>query len=139
LRTSLKNPKSKRELFEFVAGLGNLFNELYQPFLDPTVNKTSYTKNERDFQLYRRGRYAEFNLVIDRGTKFGLQSEGRTESILMSLPTVAKWKYGWKPAPNSIEEKVVKYYLVPQDWVSFTKEEDLYQSKKEETKVQINN
>ncbi len=98
--------------------LGYAFTDLYKPFLDPSVNLASYTKEQRDFQLFRRGRYAEFNLVIDRGTKFGLQSEGRTESIMMSLPALAKWKYNWKPEPKSKEAEIVEFYLKPQDWVA---------------------
>lgn len=99
----------------FVEDTGVTFTELYRPFADGGRNAL-YTESERDFQLHRRGRYAEFNLVYDRGTKFGLQSQGRIESILMSMPASAKWRYDWRPAPGSPEAELAEFYLQPQDW-----------------------
>ncbi len=100
----------------FVEGLGRLFPDLYRPFTQRRGEP--FTTAQRDFQLHRRSRYAEFNLVWDRGTLFGLQSDGRTESILMSLPPLCKWIYGFKPDPGSAEEQLTEYFLKPRDWAS---------------------
>lgn len=100
----------------FVEGLGRLFPDLYRPFTARRAE--SFTEAQRAFQLHRRSRYAEFNLVWDRGTLFGLQSDGRTESILMSLPPLCKWLYGYVPAPGSDEERLTEYFLKPRDWAS---------------------
>src|SRR5258706_476179 len=88
----------------------------YLPILERR-RSAPYGERERAFQAYRRGRYVEFNLVYDRGTLFGLQSGGRTESILMSLPPVVNWRYDWKPEPGSAEEKLTTDFLQPRDWV----------------------
>jgi len=96
--------------------VGNHYIEAYLPIVQKRKN-TPYSDRERDFQLYRRGRYVEFNLVYDRGTLFGLQSGGRTESILMSMPPIARWKYNWQPEPGSPEARLYESYLKPQNWL----------------------
>ncbi len=101
--------------FAFMKSVG----DHYLPAYAPIVNKrkdTPYGDRERDFQLYRRGRYVEFNLVYDRGTLFGLQTGGRTESILMSLPPLVKWRYDWHPDPDTPEAKLYETFLTPKDW-----------------------
>jgi coproporphyrinogen III oxidase len=98
-----------------VRSVGDHFLTAYGPILERR-RAAPYGERERAFQAYRRGRYVEFNLVYDRGTLFGLQSGGRTESILMSLPPVAAWKYDWKPEPGSPEEKLYTDFLKPRDW-----------------------
>jgi coproporphyrinogen III oxidase len=106
--------------FEFsygvVRSLGDAFMPAYLPILERR-KAMPFGERERNFQLYRRGRYVEFNLVYDRGTLFGLQSGGRAESILMSLPPQAAWRYDWKPQPGSPEEKLYTDFLKPRDWV----------------------
>ena len=105
------------ECFDFMKSVGNHFSEAYLPIVRKRMS-TPYTGNEKNFQLYRRGRYVEFNLIHDRGTLFGLQSGGRTESILMSLPPTVKWSYQFKAKPDSQEEKLTSYFLKPRDWAS---------------------
>ncbi len=101
--------------FEFTRALGDAFVDAYLPIVERRKS-TLYGERERQFQLYRRGRYVEFNLVYDRGTLFGLQSGGRTESILMSLPPLVRWEYGLVVEPGSAEAKLAEY-LKPRDWV----------------------
>ncbi len=101
----------------FIKSVGDHYIPAYLPIVQKRKD-TAYTEQHRDFQLYRRGRYVEFNLVYDRGTLFGLQSGGRTESILMSLPPLVKWKYAWTPEAKSEEEKLYKHYLVAKDWLA---------------------
>jgi coproporphyrinogen III oxidase len=108
--------------FEFMKSVGDHYIEAYRPIVNRRKN-IAYGERERDFQLYRRGRYVEFNLVFDRGTLFGLQSGGRTESILMSLPPLVKWRYNWQPAVGSEEAKLYNY-LKPIDWLGNTHSND---------------
>ncbi len=102
--------------FAIAKSVGDHFIPAYMPILERRKDMP-YGERERDFQLYRRGRYVEFNLVIDRGTIFGLQTGGRTESILMSMPPLVKWRYGWHPEPGSPEAELYGKFLVPRDWV----------------------
>jgi len=102
--------------FDFLRSVGDHYIPGYLPILQRRKN-SPYGQRERDFQCYRRGRYVEFNLVYDRGTLFGLQSGGRTESILMSLPPVAHWRYNWQPTPGSTEEALYRDYLKPREWL----------------------
>ena len=113
---SPSTPWSFQRCFALAQSVGDAFLPAYLPLL-ARRHETSYGERERDFQAYRRGRYVEFNLVWDRGTLFGLQSGGRTESILMSLPPVVKWRYDWKPEPGSAEERLYTEFLVAKDWV----------------------
>lgn len=102
--------------FSLTRAVGDHFTQAYLPILERRRDH-SYGERERDFQAYRRGRYVEFNLVYDRGTLFGLQSGGRTESILMSLPPLVKWRYDWKPAAGTPEARLYEVFLVPREWV----------------------
>jgi coproporphyrinogen III oxidase len=102
--------------FDFLRSVGDHYPKAYLPIVQKRKS-TPYGEREREFQLYRRGRYVEFNLVYDRGTLFGLQSGGRTESILMSLPPVAHWRYNWKPEPGSAEDNLYQNFLKPRDWL----------------------
>jgi len=102
--------------FALTQAVGHAFIPAYLPVLEKRRD-TPYGERERDFQAYRRGRYVEFNLVWDRGTLFGLQSGGRTESILMSLPPVVKWRYDWQPEAGSPEAELYELFLQPRDWL----------------------
>jgi coproporphyrinogen III oxidase len=102
--------------FTIVQSVGDHFLPAYLPLCERRRD-IPYGERERDFQAYRRGRYVEFNLVWDRGTLFGLQSGGRTESILMSMPPVVKWRYDWRPEPESAEAALYADFLPPRDWV----------------------
>ena len=103
--------------FAFMQSVGDHYLPAYLPIVERRKD-TAYNDQQRKFQLYRRGRYVEFNLVYDRGTLFGLQSGGRTESILMSLPPVVNWQYNFQPEPGSSEAELTDYYLKPKDWLS---------------------
>ncbi len=102
--------------FTMLQNVGNAFIPAYAPIVEKRQTM-AYGERERDFQAYRRGRYVEFNLVWDRGTLFGLQSGGRTESILMSLPPIVKWRYDWQPEPDSFEAQLYRDFLIHRDWV----------------------
>ena len=102
--------------FGYLRAVGDGFLDAYLPIVERRRD-AAYGEREREFQLYRRGRYVEFNLVYDRGTLFGLQSGGRAESILMSLPPRVRWEYGWTPEPGSPEARLAEY-LRPRDWLA---------------------
>lgn len=102
---------------DFIISIGEHYIQAYQQIIERRKNQ-DYGERERQFQLYRRGRYVEFNLVYDRGTLFGLQSGGRTESILMSLPPQVNWRYNWRPEPGSAEAALYTDFLPPKDWIS---------------------
>jgi coproporphyrinogen III oxidase len=102
--------------FALVRSVGDHFVDAYAPIVERRRN-LSFGETERDFQAYRRGRYVEFNLVYDRGTLFGLQSGGRTESILMSLPPVVKWRYDWRPEGGTPEARLYTDFLTARDWI----------------------
>ena len=106
--------------FAFMRAVGEAFITAYQPIVERR-KQTPFTDVQRQFQLYRRGRYVEFNLVFDRGTLFGLQSGGRTESILMSMPPLVRWEYGFVPAEGSAEALLYQRYLQPQDWLGISR------------------
>ena len=103
--------------FELQRAVGDSFLQAYLPILQRRKD-TPYGEVERDFQAYRRGRYVEFNLVFDRGTLFGLQSNGRTESILMSMPPIVKWRYDWKPDTGSAEAALYSDFLIDKNWLN---------------------
>jgi coproporphyrinogen III oxidase len=102
--------------FAMMQSVGDSFIDAYLPLLERRKDMP-YGEHERDFQAYRRGRYVEFNLVFDRGTLFGLQSGGRTESILMSLPPVVKWRYDWQPQAGTPEAQLYSDFLPPREWI----------------------
>ncbi|MDO9621560.1 MAG: oxygen-dependent coproporphyrinogen oxidase [Moraxellaceae bacterium] len=102
--------------FAFMRAIGDAYCKAYIPILAKRKN-LPYGEREREFQLIRRGRYVEFNLVYDRGTLFGLQTGGRTESILMSLPTQVSWRYDWQPLPDSPESRLLTHFLTARDWL----------------------
>ncbi len=107
---------SLTDIFSFVKSTGSLFAPLYVSLIN--LNKsTVYSENEKKWQLLRRGRYVEFNLVYDRGTKFGLDTNGRTESILMSLPPIASWEYDYQPEPGSREAETISFLKKDIDWL----------------------
>jgi coproporphyrinogen III oxidase len=102
--------------FGFMQAVGNAYLKAYVPIVHRNKDKV-FGERERQWQLYRRGRYVEFNLVFDRGTLFGLQSNGRTEAILMSLPPLVRWEYGLTPDAGTPEAELLDHYLKPRDWV----------------------
>lgn len=108
---------SKEQIFQFSLDLGYIFPEIYTALIDQNRGRKA-TAAERDWQLLRRGRYVEFNLVYDRGTRFGLLSNGRTESILMSLPRDARWLYDFQPQPGSAEAKTLHFLRKDIDWIN---------------------
>lgn len=115
---SPQKPRTWEELFAFVQHCGQAFLPSYVPIAEKRRH-TEYGDRQRQFQLYRRGRYVEFNLVYDRGTIFGLQTNGRTESILMSLPPLVRWEYCYEPEPNTPEAELYNIFLKPQDWANW--------------------
>ncbi|WP_448508356.1 oxygen-dependent coproporphyrinogen oxidase [Immundisolibacter sp.] len=105
------------QAFAFLRSVGEHYIAAYQPLVARHKN-TPYGKRERDFQLFRRGRYVEFNLLHDRGTRFGIQSGGRAESILVSMPALAAWRYRWQAEPGTPEAALIEKYLTPRDWLA---------------------
>ncbi len=103
--------------FAFMRSVGDSYIKAYRPIVQRRKDQ-AFGDSERQFQLYRRGRYVEFNLVYDRGTLFGLQSDGRTEAILMSLPPLVRWEYDYQPTPGSREAELTEYYLQDRDWLA---------------------
>ncbi|MEY8262984.1 MAG: oxygen-dependent coproporphyrinogen oxidase, partial [Bermanella sp.] len=111
------NAEGFEKSFAIMQSVGDHFVKAYRPIMAKRKD-TPYGERERKFQCYRRGRYVEFNLVFDRGTIFGLQSGGRTESILMSLPPVVHWDYNWQPEAGSAEAKLYSDFLIKKDWLA---------------------
>lgn len=114
------NELSFEKSFALQRAVGDSFLQAYLPIVQRRKD-IAYGERERDFQAYRRGRYVEFNLVYDRGTLFGLQSNGRTESILLSMPPIVKWRYDWKPEAGSPEAKLYSDFLIEKDWLAIAK------------------
>ena len=110
------NETGFEQSFAFMRSVGDSYTKAYAPIIERRKDQP-FGERERQFQLYRRGRYVEFNLVYDRGTLFGLQTGGRTESILMSLPPLVRWEYDWHPKPGTDEAKLYDHYLQPREWV----------------------
>jgi len=106
-----------KHCFNLMKSVGDSYTKAYLPIVKQRKD-IEFGERERDFQLYRRGRYVEFNLVYDRGTLFGLQSGGRTESILMSLPPLVKWQYNWQPEAGSAEDTLYQQFLKPRNWLN---------------------
>jgi len=115
------NEGSFEECFAFMRSVGDSYIKAYRPIVEKRKDMP-FTDHERQFQLYRRGRYVEFNLVYDRGTLFGLQTGGRTESILMSLPPLVRWEYQYTPEPNTPEALLYEKFLKPQNWLNIPQE-----------------
>lgn len=105
--------------FAFMKSIGDHYIKAYRPIVAKRKNM-SFGLRERQFQIYRRGRYAEFNLIYDRGTLFGLQTSARPEAVLMSLPPLTGWQYDWQPQPNTEEERFYRDFLVPKNWLTNT-------------------
>jgi len=114
--------KPKKDLWAFVKDVGMKLAELYEPFLQH--KSAAFTSEQRKYQLWRRSRYVEFNLLWDRGTKFGIQSNGRTESILMTMPKTACWMYSHTPQAGTPEGNLIELYLKPQDWANLTENDE---------------
>jgi coproporphyrinogen III oxidase len=112
-------PRNWEQLFSFVQDCGHSFLPAYVPIVERRQGM-EYGDRQRQFQLYRRGRYVEFNLIYDRGTIFGLQTNGRTESILMSLPPMVRWEYSYQPEPDTPEAELYERFLKPQDWANWS-------------------
>ena len=110
------NAENFSRSFDLMRAVGDSYVPAYQPIVNARKN-LPFTERERDFQLYRRGRYVEFNLVYDRGTLFGLQTGGRTESILMSLPPLVRWEYNWQPDAGTAEAELYEKFLPHRDWL----------------------
>ncbi len=110
------NELGPEQSFALLKSIGDSYTDAYIPIVNKRKDM-EYGEREKQFQLYRRGRYVEFNLVFDRGTLFGLQSGGRTESILMSLPPLVRWEYDWKPEDGSPEQRLYTDFLKPRDWL----------------------